>query len=52
MLCRGKRGKSPEERMTALFSEMLFDNIRAANPDVFQKVVPVIGDVMEKNLGQ
>jgi len=51
MLCRGKRGKSPKERMTALFSEMLFDNIRAANPDVFQKVVPVIGDVMEKNLG-
>ena len=52
MLCRGKKGKSPSERMTAMFSEMLFDNLRAENPDSIQKVIPVIGDVLENNLGE
>ena len=52
MLCRAKKGKSPSERMTAMFSEMLFDNLRAENPDCIQKVIPVIGDVMDKNLGE
>ena len=52
MLCRGKKGKSPSERMTAMFSEMLFDNLRAESPNSFEKVIPVIGDVLEDNLGE
>ena len=52
MLCREKKGKSPSERMTSMFSQMLFDNLRAENPDCFKKVIPVIGDVLEKNLGE
>jgi len=34
-----------------MFSEMLFDNLRAENPGCIQKVIPVIGDVLEENLG-
>ena len=51
MLCRGKRGKTPQERMDKLFSEMLFDNVRENLPGQIKKVIPVVGDVLEKGLG-
>lgn len=52
MLCRAKKGKSPSERIEALCNEMLFDNLRAQDPEIFnKKIVPLVGEVMHDKLG-
>ena len=53
MLCRAKKGKSPSERIEALCNEMLFDNLRAQDPEIFnKKIVPLVGEVMHDKLGK
>ena len=53
MLCREKRGKSPSDRLKDMFHKtVLYENLRANNPGCFSKVIPVIGDIMEENLGE
>lgn len=51
MLSRPKKGKSAQERINAIFQEQLFDVVRTNNPEQLEKVVPLLGDVMEPQLG-
>lgn len=51
VLLRPKRGHSVEERLQVLKASTAFDVLRKENPDAFQKVIAVAGDIAEINLG-
>ncbi|KAK7576750.1 hypothetical protein V9T40_013036 [Parthenolecanium corni] len=51
LLIRKKYGKSISERRNELFSFPIFDNFRQSNPDIFEKVVIIEGDLSEENNG-
>uniref|UniRef100_A0A336L5U1 Fatty acyl-CoA reductase n=1 Tax=Culicoides sonorensis TaxID=179676 RepID=A0A336L5U1_CULSO len=52
MLIRSKRGKSVQTRIEQLTKNPLFERlVNEKTEKVFSKLIPVIGDVAEKNLG-
>ncbi|XP_030756882.1 putative fatty acyl-CoA reductase CG5065 [Sitophilus oryzae] len=51
MLIRPKKGKSLNERLQEIFSNCLFEILQNTNPEIFKKVIPINGNVLEKNLG-
>ncbi|KAK9739119.1 Male sterility protein [Popillia japonica] len=51
ILMRSKRGKSPEERLKDIWTLPAFARIRTKNPKLFDKVVPIIGEISEEGLG-
>ncbi|XP_014610676.1 PREDICTED: putative fatty acyl-CoA reductase CG5065 [Polistes canadensis] len=51
MLIRSKRGISPDIRITQIFKLPMFARIRKEKPEVFKKLIPIIGDISLINLG-
>lgn len=51
ILIRPKKGVSIQNRLSQLFNVPLFDLIREQNPDAFEKVVPIFGDIKTDELG-
>ncbi|KAJ8916667.1 hypothetical protein NQ315_000312, partial [Exocentrus adspersus] len=51
VLIRAKKGKSVEERIAEMLELPLFDLLRQTHPENLKKVVPVVGDVTELDLG-
>ncbi|CAH1983490.1 unnamed protein product [Acanthoscelides obtectus] len=51
LLMRHRRNKSPEDRLKELVQQQLFDSVRKINPEVFNKLKPVSGDIAEVGLG-
>ncbi|KAG4068331.1 hypothetical protein HA402_007851 [Bradysia odoriphaga] len=50
ILIRAKKNQSPQERINALQELPVFDLLRKDNPKNFDKMVPILGDVMELGL--
>jgi fatty acyl-CoA reductase len=51
ILLRPKKGKSIEERLKHLTELLLFEPIKKFKPQLFDKLVPIAGDVTQINLG-
>jgi len=51
ILVRPKRGKSVKDRVDAMLSSKVFDTLRSNQPEVLDKVVPVVGDIAGPGLG-
>ncbi|XP_012281888.1 putative fatty acyl-CoA reductase CG5065 [Orussus abietinus] len=51
LLLRPKRGRTPELRVDDMFKSPMFNRVRKLKPQVFKKVVPLLGDVTLENLG-
>jgi fatty acyl-CoA reductase len=51
ILLRPKKGKSIEERLQQLIELPLFEPIKNFKPALFEKLVPINGDITEINLG-
>lgn len=50
-LVRPKKGQSPEERIDALINSQLYSKVRALMPDLKQRIIPIVGDILEPKLG-
>ncbi|KAG8196978.1 hypothetical protein JTE90_013128 [Oedothorax gibbosus] len=51
ILVRPKRGVQPESRKEAIFEKLIFKTLRDTQPDVFNKVDVISGDVSQPELG-
>ncbi|WKY16342.1 hypothetical protein Q1695_001201 [Nippostrongylus brasiliensis] len=51
LLIRPIKGMSPKERLEKVLQDPLFNRLREQRPHVFEKLVPISGDLMEDNLG-
>ncbi|KAJ8978355.1 hypothetical protein NQ317_002664 [Molorchus minor] len=51
LLIRPKKGKSAEERMQEITDVPLFDKLKEKYPENLKKLVPILGDVVELDLG-
>lgn len=51
VLLRPKKGKPIEERLSAIVELPLFAPLRKSNPNVLEKLIPIVGDVAEPQLG-
>ncbi|KAI5735323.1 hypothetical protein M8J77_017028 [Diaphorina citri] len=51
LLMRPKRGQSVEARLDQMYNLPMFLRIRNNKPEVFQKIVPVFGDICREELG-
>ncbi|KAG8196976.1 hypothetical protein JTE90_013127 [Oedothorax gibbosus] len=51
ILIREKKGVKPEQRKEQLFQKVIFDRLKAEQPDALDKVRLVSGDVSEPDLG-
>ncbi|XP_044260169.1 fatty acyl-CoA reductase 1-like [Tribolium madens] len=51
LLVRSKKGKSPQERLEDIFSNMLFDVLKSQNPSSLKKCQTISGDITQDNLG-
>ncbi|GFR30012.1 putative fatty acyl-CoA reductase CG8306 [Trichonephila clavata] len=51
ILLRPKKGVSPQERKKEILSRTIFNELRKANPNVFEKIHVVEGDVSLPNMG-
>lgn len=52
LLLRAKKGKSVEERLKQLIKNDVFEVVRQNQPEeIFDKLIPIEGDVSELNLG-
>ncbi|XP_050347236.1 putative fatty acyl-CoA reductase CG5065 [Nymphalis io] len=51
ILIREKKGVSPEERVKSLINSPIFERLKADKPENLKKIIPVIGDLTELNLG-
>lgn len=51
VLIRSKKGKDSRERLNELFDCELFDELNKTNNDYAKKVIPIVGDILEPNLG-
>ncbi|XP_035829281.1 fatty acyl-CoA reductase 1, partial [Aplysia californica] len=50
-LVRPKKGQTPQERIESIIKSKLYDKVREGVPDLSERIVPVVGDVLEPNLG-
>ncbi|KAH9633297.1 hypothetical protein HF086_007645, partial [Spodoptera exigua] len=51
VLMRPKKGKSVEERIHEILQDPLYDILREEKPDFVKRIIPIIGELAEKNLG-
>ncbi|KAK2565592.1 Fatty acyl-CoA reductase 1 [Acropora cervicornis] len=51
LLTRTRQGVKPQQRIEELLQSVVFDKVREAAVDFKSKVVPVMGDIAEDNLG-
>ncbi|CAH1114014.1 unnamed protein product [Psylliodes chrysocephalus] len=51
VLIRAKHGKSPQDRMSDVTNDPLFDTIRKENSAALNKIIPIIGDIEKVNFG-
>ncbi|KAF9819442.1 hypothetical protein SFRURICE_000530, partial [Spodoptera frugiperda] len=50
VLMRPKKGKSVEERIDEILLDPLYDILRKEKPDFTRRIIPIIGELAEKNL--
>lgn len=51
VLIRPLKGHSPHERLEKILQSPIYDRIRTTDDKILQKLVPVVGDLMNENLG-
>ncbi|XP_061381673.1 putative fatty acyl-CoA reductase CG5065 isoform X1 [Danaus plexippus] len=51
LLMRQKKGTSGDDRLKDLWNSRIFDNLRANNPDAFNKIKLISGDLLKEDLG-
>ncbi|XP_076245982.1 uncharacterized protein LOC143186295 [Calliopsis andreniformis] len=51
VLIRPKKGLSIDQRLKKMIELPLFDKVRELHPSNFEKLIPILGDVSEKELG-
>ncbi|CAH2108623.1 unnamed protein product [Euphydryas editha] len=51
ILVREKKGVSPDERVKNLINSPVFDRLKADNPENLKKIIPVVGELTEMELG-
>lgn len=51
LLMRPKRGQDVDSRLTELTQSPLFETLRRDRPLELQKIVPIVGDITEPELG-
>ncbi|KAL0881181.1 hypothetical protein ABMA27_002293 [Loxostege sticticalis] len=51
ILIRQKKGEPIEARVSQMIKNPIFDRLRKTRPQVFNKIVPIIGDISEPKLG-
>ncbi|XP_076256709.1 fatty acyl-CoA reductase 1-like [Rhynchophorus ferrugineus] len=51
VLVRNKRGRTPEERVKEMLDLPLFDRLKKEYPGNLKKIIPIVGDIAELNLG-
>ncbi|XP_041986255.1 putative fatty acyl-CoA reductase CG5065 [Aricia agestis] len=51
ILIREKQDQNANQRLKKVFSEQLFSRLREHNPSALDKIVPIVGDISEPNLG-
>ncbi|XP_049522438.1 fatty acyl-CoA reductase 1 [Dermacentor silvarum] len=51
LLVRSKRGENPQARLEKLFDSQMFERLKQEQPDAFEKVTALEGDLSEPNLG-
>ncbi|BES97030.1 Male sterility protein [Nesidiocoris tenuis] len=51
IMCRSKRAKCPTTRIQEMTKLPLFEKLLKENPDAFDKVIPITGDLTKNNLG-
>lgn len=51
LLTRTRQGVKPQQRIEEMLQSVMFDKVREAVVDFKSKVVPVMGDIAEENLG-
>nr|UEV87812.1 pheromone gland-specific fatty acyl reductase [Maruca vitrata] len=51
ILIRDKKGESTPKRLQQMLNNRIFDRVKKTNPNAFSKVIPIIGDISEPNLG-
>ncbi|XP_067131248.1 putative fatty acyl-CoA reductase CG5065 [Centruroides vittatus] len=51
ILIRSKKGMPAEERKTELFRSKIFENVLLTNPDIYNKVECIEGNLTRENLG-
>ncbi|SPP80450.1 blast:Putative fatty acyl-CoA reductase CG5065 [Drosophila guanche] len=50
-MMRSKRGQSIQERMAKMETDVLFAELLKLNPDSLKRLVPIVGDCLEPDLG-
>ncbi|XP_077286786.1 putative fatty acyl-CoA reductase CG5065 [Arctopsyche grandis] len=50
ILIRSKRGSSAKQRMETLFDSPEYERVRLRDPNIFKKVIPIVGDISKPNL--
>ncbi|XP_034665872.1 fatty acyl-CoA reductase wat-like [Drosophila subobscura] len=50
-MTRPKRGQSTQERVAKLETDVLFEELLKLNPDALKRLVPIVGDCLEPDLG-
>ncbi|XP_077286784.1 putative fatty acyl-CoA reductase CG5065 [Arctopsyche grandis] len=50
ILIRSKRGSSAKQRMETLFDSPEYKRVRLRDPNIFKKVIPIVGDISKPNL--
>ncbi|XP_067214362.1 putative fatty acyl-CoA reductase CG5065 [Linepithema humile] len=51
ILIRGKKGHSYDTRLSSIFHLPLFQRLKTEKPKLFEKVIPLNGDISSDNLG-
>ncbi|KAJ8706204.1 hypothetical protein PYW08_010830 [Mythimna loreyi] len=51
IMLRAKKGKTVEERLAEVLKDPIFDTLREYQPGFETRIVPVVGEMAEKNLG-
>ncbi|XP_046742826.1 fatty acyl-CoA reductase 1-like [Diprion similis] len=51
LLMRPKKNSTIDDRLRQMLALPLYDKLRETDPSVFEKLIPVIGDVTEEGLG-
>ncbi|CAK1600646.1 unnamed protein product [Parnassius mnemosyne] len=51
LLIREKKNVSPEKRLQNIFEQPIFKRLKSERADYVRKVVPIVGDISEPNLG-
>ncbi|XP_013176641.1 PREDICTED: fatty acyl-CoA reductase 1-like isoform X1 [Papilio xuthus] len=51
LLIRGKKNDTPESRLRSIFEQPIFKRLKEERLEDLRKIIPIIGDITEENLG-